>query len=126
MANDTTTVNNSELEVDETNRLISSEKVAGTTVYNRNGDSLGSIDHVMIDKITGNVSYAVMSCGGFLGMGESYSPVPWHSLVYDTQLEGYVLDTDRARLERAPRFSTTAQADMSDIGNRQQVDEYWG
>ena len=63
--------------------LISSEKVEGTTVYNRSGDNLGSIDHPMIDKFTGQVEYAVMSTGGFLGIGESYSPVPWESLVYD-------------------------------------------
>ena len=61
---------------DETHRLISSDKVDGTTVYNRNGESLGSIDHLMIDKFTGQVEYAVMSTGGFLGIGENYSPVP--------------------------------------------------
>ena len=67
-------------ETDETDRLISSDKVDGTTVYNRNGDNLGTIDHLMIDKISGQVEFAVMSTGGFLGIGESYSPVPWDSL----------------------------------------------
>jgi sporulation protein YlmC with PRC-barrel domain len=61
---------------DETDRLISSEKVDGTAVYNRNGDRLGTVDHLMIDKFTGQVEYAVMSTGGFLGIGESYNPVP--------------------------------------------------
>ena len=68
-------------QTDETDRLISSDKVHGTAVYNRNGDNLGSIDHLMIDKITGQVEYAVMSTGGFLGIAENYSPVPWDSLV---------------------------------------------
>lgn len=75
-------------ETDETDRLISSDKVDGTTVYNRNGDNLGTIDHLMIDKFEGQVEYAVMSTGGFLGIGESYSPVPWHSLTYDVNMGG--------------------------------------
>ena len=68
------------LEADETNRLISSEKVDGTAVYNRNGDRLGTVDHLMIDKYTGHVEYSVMSFGGFLGIGESYHPLPWRVL----------------------------------------------
>jgi len=79
-------------QTDETDRLISSQKVDGTAVYSRNGDSLGTVDHLMIDKFSGQVEYAVMSCGGFLGMGESYNPVPWKSLTYDTNLGGYVMD----------------------------------
>jgi len=67
-------------QTDETDRLISSDKVDGTTVYNRSGDNIGSINHLMIDKVSGQVEYAVMSTGGLLGIGESYSPVPWNSL----------------------------------------------
>src|SRR3954469_18024768 len=81
-------------QTDETNRLISSQKVDGTAVYNRSGDRLGDVDHMMIDKFTGQVEYAVLSCGGFLGVGEEYSPLPWKSLTYDTNLGGYVLDAD--------------------------------
>jgi len=72
-------------QTDETNRLISSQKVDGTAVYNRSGDRLGDVDHMMIDKFTGQVEYAVLSCGGFLGMGEEYSPLPWKSLTYMTR-----------------------------------------
>jgi len=60
-------------QTDKTDRLISSDKVDGTSVYNKNGANLGSIDHLMIDKFSGQVEYAVMSTGGFLGIGESYS-----------------------------------------------------
>jgi sporulation protein YlmC with PRC-barrel domain len=112
-------------QTDETDRLISSEKVEGTTVYNRSGDNIGSIDHLMIDKISGQVEYAVMSTGGFLGIGESYSPVPWDSLVYDESLGGYVIDADRARLEKAPRFTQNAQPNWSDRSYAERVDEYW-
>ena len=113
-------------ETDETDRLISSQKVDGTAVYNRDGDRLGTIDHMMIDKFAGQVEYAVMSSGGFLGIGDSYNPVPWKSLVYDVNLGGYVMDADRTRLEQAPRFQSTGRPNWSDRAYTEQVDEYWG
>jgi hypothetical protein len=79
----------------------------------------------MIDKIGGQVEYAVMSTGGFLGIGENYSPVPWDSLVYDVNLGGYVIDADRARLEKAPRFKANAEPNWSDRSYAERVDEYW-
>ena len=112
-------------QTDETDRLISSDKVEGTSVYNRNGDNIGSINHLMIDKISGQVEFAVMSTGGFLGIGESYNPVPWDSLVYDVNMGGYVMDADRARLEQAPRYTSKAQPNWSDRSYADQVDEYW-
>jgi hypothetical protein len=92
--------------VNETDRLISSDKVEGTSVYNRAGESLGSVYTLMIDKYSGLVSYAVMSFGGFLGIGESYHPLPWRALTYDTRLGGYVVDIDKDRLVDAPRYGT--------------------
>jgi PRC-barrel domain len=65
---------------DETNTLISSDKVEGTSVYNRQGEKLGSIHTLMINKISGKVAYAVMSFGGFLGIGDRYHPLPWSVL----------------------------------------------
>ena len=113
------------LETDETNRLISSAKVHGTECYNRNGDHLGTVDHMMLDKISGQVEYVVMSFGGFLGIGESYHPLPWRSLSYDTRMGGYVVDADRARLEQAPRYMSSNLPDWNDRSYRSQVDEYW-
>jgi len=75
-------------------QLISSEDVEGTNVYDMKGTKIGDIDHLMIDKISGRVTYAVMSFGGFLGLGHSHYPVPWTALKYDTKLNGYV--TERA------------------------------
>ena len=112
-------------QTDETDRLISSDKVEGTSVYNRNGENIGTINHLMIDKVSGQVEYAVMSTGGFLGIGESYSPVTWDSLVYDVNLGGYVMDADRARLEQAPRYTSKAQPNWSDRAYTERVDEYW-
>ena len=70
--NDTTTAAARGLATDETDRLISSDKVEGTPVYNPKGERLGKVHHLMIDKYTGQVAYAVMSFGGFLGIGEKY------------------------------------------------------
>ena len=97
------------LERDETNNLISSRKVEGTAVYNAKGDKLGSVDHMMIGKRSGRVEYAVMSFGGFLGMGERFHPLPWEVLDYDTDRSGYVVDIDKERLEQAPTFEKDSQ-----------------
>ena len=86
MPNDTMNVTNRSVEADETNQLISSGKIDGTAVYNIRSEKLGSIHHMMIDKFTGHVEYAVMSFGGFLGFGENYYPLPWRKLTYDTRL----------------------------------------
>jgi hypothetical protein len=122
---DTTRTGGRPLEADETHRLISSEKVEGTEVYNRNGDHLGTVDHMMIDKFDGRVEYVVMSFGGFLGIGESYHPLPWKVLTYDTNMGGYVIDADRPRLERAPRFTSSSTPDWSDLTYRSRIDQYW-
>ena len=89
---------------DETVRLIASNKVEGTAVYNRQGEHLGAVYNFMVDKFTGQVAYAVMSFGGFLGIGESYHPLPWKALTYDTRLGGYVVDLDKDRLSNAPSY----------------------
>jgi PRC-barrel domain len=113
------------LEADETHRLISSEKVDGTAVYDRRGESLGSVHHLMIDKYTGQVSYAVMSFGGFLGIGESYHPLPWKVLNYDTRLGGYVVDLDRNRLQSAPSYTSRDMPNWDDRSYTGQIDRYW-
>lgn len=111
---------------DETTDLISSEKVEGTTVMNRKGEKIGEIDNVMIEKRSGKVAYAVMSFGGFLGMGERYHPVPWNALTYDTNLGGYVMDADKSRLEGAPSYSTSEMPNWEDRAWGQRVHDYYG
>jgi hypothetical protein len=90
-------------DVRETHNLIASDKVEGTPVRRSDGEKIGTIERVMIEKRSGQVAYAVMSFGGFLGIGESYHPLPWGVLTYDTRLGGYVVDLSRERLEGAPR-----------------------
>jgi len=109
----------------ETHRLIAAEKVQDTTVYNRNGDNLGSVYGLMIDKVSGRVSYAVMSFGGFLGIGERYHPLPWGTLTYDTALGGYVVDLTREQLEGAPSY-TSDESPWERPGYGRNVYDYYG
>ena len=84
--------------------LIAASSVEGTDVYNSGGDKLGTIDDIMIDKMSGKAIYAIMSFGGFLGIGEKYHPLPWSALSYDQDKPGYVVDVDRKTLENAPSY----------------------
>ena len=84
--------------------VISSDKVEGTSVYNNTGEKLGSIDDLMIDKRTGQVRYAVMKFGGFLGIDTDRYPIPWNMLKYDTEKDGYVVPLDKSKLEKAPKY----------------------
>jgi sporulation protein YlmC with PRC-barrel domain len=105
--------------------VITSDRVEGTSVYNRAGDKLGSIDHLVIDKLSGQVRYAVLEFGGFLGIGTDRYPIPWNMLKYDTSQDGYVVPLDKATLENAPRYSGDARPDYDeDYGRR--VYSYYG
>lgn len=103
--------------------IIAADQVEGTNVYNRAGEKLGSIDHVMIDKRGGKVAYAIMSFGGFLGLGESYHALPWSKLTYDERQGGYVVDLDKRQLEGAPYYS---EADAWTPTYGRKVDDYYG
>jgi hypothetical protein len=118
-----------DLERRETFDLISADKVEGTAVYNRAGEKLGAIDKIMIDKISGRVPYAVMSFGGFLGMGESYHPLPWNVLDYDTNKGGYVVDLDPELLKGAPtlgRDESDETVDWRDEAWNRRLHDYYG
>ncbi|WP_333906480.1 PRC-barrel domain-containing protein [Delftia acidovorans] len=105
--------------------VISSETVSGTNVYNPAGDKLGSIDTLMIDKLSGKVRYAVMEFGGFLGIGTDRYPLPWESLKYEPNMNGYVVSLTREQLDNAPRYERdTAPAYTDEYGRR--VNDYYG
>jgi PRC-barrel domain len=91
----------------ETSSLIGSDKVEGTLVCRLNGDNIGTIERVMIDKLSGKVAYAVMSFGGFLGIGEDYYPLPWSVLTYNPSLGGYEVDLTEQQLRNAPKYPGT-------------------
>ncbi len=108
----------------ETPDLIGSDKVEGTDVRRPSGDQIGTIRRVMIDKRSGKVNYAVMSFGGFLGIGEDYFPVPWERLTYDEKLDAYVIDISDDQLSGAPRFTDEAAYDWSRAEGRRISDFY--
>ena len=117
--------------------------MAGTPVYDRTGERLGTIEDLMLDKHSGRVAYAVMRFGGFLGIGERVHPLPWSVLRYDVPLGGYVVDLDRDRLQGAPAYGPGDAPDWTsrdwgrrrgrllgrplDLGRaRQQLRQGWG
>jgi sporulation protein YlmC with PRC-barrel domain len=109
--------------IHETGQLIAAEKVRGTSVYNAAGDDLGSIHDLMIDKRNGRVAYAVMSFGGFLGIGEKFHPLPWNVLTYDESKGGYNIDLTSEQLRQAPSYSTD---ELARFGSDEKVDRYYG
>jgi sporulation protein YlmC with PRC-barrel domain len=122
----TDTMQNTDVASKETASLIAASKVRGTSVYNNTGDSLGSIHDVMLEKRTGKVTYAVLSFGGFLGIGEKYHPLPWHELTYSDQFGGYVVNLDRNVLEGAPVYDESASPDWASPAYTDRIDAYYG
>ena len=92
------------LDDDENVRLISSSKVEGTKVFDRDGVAIGTIQNFMVDKYTGRVAYAVLSFGGTFGFGATLFPLPWAALTYDESLDGYSLQVTKEQLADAPKF----------------------
>ena len=85
--------------------LIASDRVIGTEVRRPDGSKVGRIERLMLDKASGRVAYAVMSFGGFLGLGEDYYTLPWSVLTYDPTFDAYVVDLTQEQLENAPARS---------------------
>lgn len=114
-----------EAEMRETSRLISANKVEGTPVYNRKGDKLGTVEDIMIDKFTGQVGYAVLSFGGFLGIGDKHHPLPWQVLDYDPKMGGYVVELDKKQLQDAPSYAADQDPDWEDRVWGKRVHDYY-
>ncbi len=110
-------------------RLISSEDVEGTEVYGMGDEVLGEIDHLLIEKLSGRVAYAVMSFGGFLGLAHSHYPIPWSVLSYDTGLGGFRTAITEEQLKDAPEFSDDSWTDRDwETRTHEHYDArpYWG
>jgi sporulation protein YlmC with PRC-barrel domain len=108
----------------ETSDLISADRVEGTTVFDAEGRSVGTIETVMIGKRDGQVAYAVLSFGGFLGIGTNYYPIPWNKLTYGTSLDGYVVAMTKEQIEAAPSYTPEEWRAGRDRWN-DPVDAYW-
>jgi hypothetical protein len=107
-------------------QLIASDRVEGTAVRRPNGDMIGHIERLMIDKVSGKVSYAVLSFGGFLGLGTNLIPLPWGRLSYSTKFEAYELDIDDEELKRAPSFRADKDFDWGDRAQEAELHRYYG
>jgi sporulation protein YlmC with PRC-barrel domain len=105
---------------------IRASRVSGTEVYNADGEHIGQIDDVVLDKRSGKADYAIMSFGGFLGIGERYHPLPWQSLAYDPARGGYVVSVDRDRLECAPTYARNEEPDWNDRAFNDRILGHYG
>ena len=111
---------------DTSGRLIAAKQVRGTAVFGADLEKIGSIEDIMIDKASGRIAYAILSFGGFLGIGDHYYPVPWEKLAYKTDLGGYVTDIGRDVLEGAPSYTGQGQAPWHDDAWGQDVYAHYG
>ncbi|NMA97397.1 MAG: PRC-barrel domain containing protein [Phyllobacteriaceae bacterium] len=109
----------------ETHDLIASDKVEGTRVFDPSGRDIGAIERILVEKRSGKVSYAVLSFGGFLGIGTDHYPLPWSKLNYDTQLGGYRVDITKEQLEGAPHYDRESD-DYWTEENGRRVHDYYG
>ena len=113
----------------ETHTLIASDRVEGTPVRRGNGEKIGTIERLMIDKLNGNVAYAVLTFGGFLGIGQRHMPVPWSRLHYDPKMLAYQIDlTDRDlhALKAGEEFDWGDRPAEFDMQGRHRIPGYWG
>jgi sporulation protein YlmC with PRC-barrel domain len=105
--------------------LIESDRVEGTTVYDRNGNNIGSVKRLMIDKMNGRVAYAVIAFNTFLGLGGEEYTLPWSKLDYDTSLEGFRVDVTKEQVTGAPDFYRDRDYTWNDRERELELHEYW-
>jgi sporulation protein YlmC with PRC-barrel domain len=118
-----------------THPLIPADRVNGTDVVTTAGEKLGKIEDVAIEKVSGDVAYAILSFGGVLGIGAKYHPVPWKLLKYDPDKRAYVVPMSKTDLERAPMIDESELSGWNDEQTRESiygfystygVGPYWG
>ncbi|MGA0598598.1 PRC-barrel domain-containing protein [Enterovirga sp. CN4-39] len=107
------------------NSLIASDRVEGTPVRRPDGEKIGTIERLMIDKLSGKVAYAVMSFGGFLGLGEDYHTIPWSALKYNTALDAYEMNLTEDQLRDAPRRTGEGRDPSFDRDWEEHVHRYY-
>jgi hypothetical protein len=112
--------------------LIPSDRVEGTAVRRTNGEKIGTIQRLMIDKLSGNVAYAVLSFGGFLSLGEKHYPIPWPMLKFNPTLDAYEINLSEADLKCAPPLGVGENFDWGDrdseaaLHSYYKIPPYWG
>lgn len=86
--------------------LITASRIKDTAIYNSYGDKIGTVSDLSVERSTGQVIYALMSFGGFLGMGEKFHPLPWDVLRYNKERDGYVIPLTKEELANAPSYTS--------------------
>jgi sporulation protein YlmC with PRC-barrel domain len=105
--------------------LIPADRVNGTDVVSKSGEKLGKIEDVAIEKVSGEVAYAILSFGGVMGMGAKYHPVPWKLLKYDTEKRAYVVPLKKGDLDKAPTIDETELSGWNDALSREDIYGYY-
>lgn len=111
-------------ETPEPTPMLVRAETDGLKVRSRDGDALGHIQSLMVDKRTGQSTYAVLSLGGFLGMNKSYYPLPFSMLAYQPIDDGYIVTVDRRLLEGGPSWASNAPDFNQAYADR--VSSYYG
>jgi hypothetical protein len=112
--------------VESSHPLIASDRVQGTNVYRSNGEKIGHVERIMIDKVSGRAAYAVMNFGGFLGLGQGSYPLPWSMLTYNPKLGGYEVNVSEEQLKGAPHFGADEVWDDGTRDTDQTIYGYYG
>ena len=106
--------------------VVAADALEGGRVVNRAGEELGTIEEIMIDVQRGRVAYAVMSCGGFMDVGDRFFAIPWSALTLDASRHCFVLDAERSRFQRAPGFDKDHWPSMADDRWATEVHDFYG
>src|SRR5882724_9181257 len=109
------------LPVGQLERVVTADRVNASAVYNRAGDALGTVDRLLIDKVSGKIAYAVIS----IGDGDRRQPLPWCVLTYDALLGGYLVNLDRSVLENGPTFRRDEAIDWNSESFNRRLHDYY-
>ena len=105
--------------------LIPSDRVEGTPVYRTDSQKIGTIQRLMIDKISGNVAYAVLRYGGLLGIGEKHMPIPWGKLKFEPLMQGYQVEMSDDEFAKAPSYTADKEFDWGDRSKEAHLHDYY-
>ena len=109
----------------QSHSLIASDRVEGTPVRRSSGEKIGTIERLMIDKLTGRIAYAILSFGGFLGIGKDHYPIPWSMLTYNEKPDGFQVDITEEQLKNAPKIEQGENWEQTNRARNQDVYDYW-
>jgi len=107
-------------------RVMAASTLEGDDIVNRQGDKLGELEEIMLDVTTGRIAYAVLSTGGFLGLGDKLFAIPWGALTMDPENKCFILDVDKEHLKQAPGFDKDHWPTMADQTWATDIHSYYG